>query len=389
MYFVAGEISGDMHGGSLIRALKALQPDFECAGVGGDEMSAEGLQSLLPFKDFAVMGFSDVILAYPLLRRHFYALARQILEENPLAVVLIDYPGFNLRLARFLRRNGYRGKLIQYVAPSVWAWKKGRIQAMSESLDLLLTIFPFEPPHFANTPLKAVYVGNPLIEEMKSRVRSQEPFAKSSKDWRDRLNLPLEKPLIALFPGSRPAEVKRHLPLFIEAAKIFSKGHPGYGIAISIGHRDLLFAISKILEEAGLKEEVDYWLIPGEERYLLMQEAEVALAKSGTVALELALQGCPTAIAYNLPLLNFILAKWVFQIRLPHYALPNILLNEAIFPEFYRPWLKPSPLAEALKLQLTNRKLIAEKSVRLEEILTKKNASREAAREILSLVSFA
>lgn len=376
IYFIAGERSGDLHGSSLIRALKGVDRSLECVGVGGDLMCKEGFETLLPFRDFEVMGFSDVLRVYPLLRRHFYFLAQRILKENPEAVVMIDYPGFNLRLAQFLRKGGYFGKLIYYIAPTVWAWKKKRIDLMAESLDLLLTIFPFEPAYFSKTSLKTLFVGNPL--------RQQIEISQGKGDWQDALDLPTDRPLLALFPGSRPAEIKHHLPLFIETAKSFSKN--SHALAISIAHRDLTLPIFNLLEGRGLKKGVDYWFVPGNCRYELMKESKVALAKSGTVALELALLGCPSVIAYHLSFLNFLLAKWFFRIRLPYYALPNILLNEAVFPEFYGFKLDPLQLAEALKLQSLKHPFMLGKKRELENVLTEKNASQEAAKEILQII---
>lgn len=346
-YFIAGEKSGDLHGAELMKAMRGIR----AKGVGGPDMQAEGLVQVVPYEDFQVMGFTDVLISLPHLIPHFYTLLNKILEEKPDGVIFIDYPGFNLRLALALRKNGYKGKLIHYIAPSVWAWKKGRIHTMAKTLDLLLTIFPFEPPYFENTGLKTVYVGNPLMKNLSPE--------------RARL------PLLALFPGSRKKEILRNLPVQIEAAKLFGKE-----VAISVTD-----GLEK--EVTSLLKGLPYRLVPEQMRFELMQTASYALAKSGTVTLELALRGCPTVVHYQLTPLNYFLARYFFRISLPHFALPNILLKEPIFPERYHTHIDPRDLFQmAINIDPL---LIQKKATELQKLLTTKDASQEAAKEILQL----
>lgn len=333
VYVIAGEASGDLHGGPLLGHLP-----FRFKGVGGPEMAKAGLKSLIPFTDFQVMGFSDVLFALPRLRKHFYTLSQNILQDNPKAIIFIDYPGFNLRLAKHLRKKGYSGKLIHYVAPTVWAWKKERVRLMAEVHDLLLTILPFEPAYFSGTKLPVKYVGNPLIHTLPKPTLQE------------------RQPILALFPGSRPKEIERNLPLQMEAAKIFLKKHPEFKVSIN-----------------------------DHARYTLMQEASLALAKSGTVTLELALYGCPTVVQYRLTPLNYLLARYLFQIELPHYALPNILLQERMFPEFYHVNISPEDLANSLEEQLKRKEQVQKQSEKLRTLLTDQDASKTAAEEILKL----
>lgn len=347
-YVVAGEKSGDMHGGTLMHALKELAPQATFKGVGGKSMQAEGLKPVIPFEDLQVMGFTDVFLALPRIIPLFYSLANSILQDQPTSVIFIDYPGFNIRLAKYLRKKGYKGKLVHYIAPSVWAWGKGRIAAMGKTLDLLLTIYPFEPTYFEKTGLKTIYVGNPLMEEL--------PPLK-----------PNRQKTLTIFPGSRLKEIERNLPLQIEAATLFLKSNPDWDLKVSVSDPQHENIIRKYSKDASFTNE-----IPTE---------GICLAKSGTVTLELALRGCPTVVLYQLTKLNYFLAKYVFRISLPHYALPNILLNEPLFPEFYQTHIDPKDLADALK----NHVQIQEKARALRTLLTQKNASYEAAKEITQL----
>lgn len=356
LYLVAGEASGDLHGGSLLKHLKIHWPETVFKGIGGPEMVKEGLLPLLPFEDFQVMGFTDVLKTLPLLRRHFYYLSHEILKDNPKAVIFIDYPGFNLRLATYLRKKRYQGKLIHYIAPTVWAWKKNRVHSMKASLDLLLTIFPFEPPYFPGLNVK--YVGNPLLNELPDPSFNE------------------KRPLLALFPGSRRSEIARNLPLQLQAAELFQKKHPEFSLAISLCDEAMRPLIQKF---------TDAELIPHAERYPLMQQASLALAKSGTVTLELALLGCPTVVQYRLTRLNYFLARYVFRINLPHFSLPNLLLNERIFPEYYHVNIEPKQLAISLEEQLNKKNEIQEKAALLKKLLTNENASQNAALEIVKI----
>ncbi len=335
-----------MHGGKLMQALKELSPDIEFKGVGGSSMQSAGLKPVIPFDSLQVMGFTDVFLALPRIIPLFYSLAKGILKDNPKCVIFIDYPGFNIRLAKYLRKKGYQGKLVQYIAPTVWAWGKGRTQTMAKNLDLLLTIFPFEAQYFEN--LKTVYVGNPLMEELP-------PLTANTQKT------------LTIFPGSRAKEIERNLPLQIEAAHLFRKTHPDWDLKVSLSDPQYKDLIQRYLKDASFTQD--------------LPTGGVCLAKSGTVTLELALRGCPTVVLYQLTKLNYFLAKYVFRISLPHYALPNILLNERLFPEFYQVHIDPKELATALN----NLVPIEQKAEQLRTLLTKKNASYEAAKEILSL----
>lgn len=347
-YLVAGEKSGDMHGGKLIHALKELSPSAEFKGVGGKTMQGEGLKPVIPFDDLQVMGFTDVFLALPRIVPLFYSLAKSILQDKPTSVIFIDYPGFNIRLAKYLRKKGYKGKLVHYIAPSVWAWGKDRIETMGKTLDLLLTIYPFEPRYFEKTGLKTVYVGNPLMEELPP------------------LN-PNNKKTLTLFPGSRLKEIERNLPLQIQAAELFLKTNPGWDLKVSVSDPQYEDMIQNYSKDVSFTYE-----IPTE---------GICLAKSGTVTLELALRGCPTVVMYQLTRLNYFLAKYVFRISLQHYSLPNILLNETLFPEFYKVHINPKELSDALNSHVQ----ILEKAKLLRTLLTNKNASTEAAKEITNL----
>lgn len=363
LFVFAGENSGDLHGEKLIKALKAEDPHLDIWGVGGERMRAAGLRCILPMEKFQVMGFVDVFLALPKLVRLFYWLRKQILKGNPPAAVFIDYPGFNLRMEDHLRKKGYRGFLCHYICPTVWAWGKKRIPLMGKNLDLLLTILPFEAKYFSGLPLKVEYVGHPLIE---------------------RIPLPLKTEggkKIALFPGSRVKEIERNFPLFLRVAKQLLEKNPSLLFTVSLAHPQFAPLLHSLMRKENL-------LLPLEEdSYKLMKETHLAISKSGTITLELALHQVPTIVTYGLSPFDLFLAKNIFKIKLPFYSLPNILLEQEVFPELIGPhFTQASLLEKALKL-ITDpaaRAACQEQCRKIRHLLGTQNTSQAAASKILS-----
>ncbi len=365
LFFVAGEKSGDSHGGLLIEALKRQAEGFSFQGIGGEKMAAAGLKQLYPFEQFQVMGFTDVLRAYPRLRRLFFGTLNHILESKPLAVILIDYPGFNLRLASHLRKNGYQGKIVHYISPTVWAWGKNRINQMEQNLDLLLTIFPFEKSYYKESRLKVEYAGNPLIEAIAGH--------RYSSDWKELSGIPSDVPLLALFPGSRKREISQNLPLHLEIARLIKKEIPSLHVALSLP------------DNHPLPNEEWISKLPSRYNYDCMKTCQFALAKSGTITLELALHGAPAAVTYPLTLGNYLLGKYLFRIRLPHYCISNILLKETLYPEWIDRRLDPKTITHSL-LNLPSKDYFMKAKETLETILGPQSASTTAAKTILELL---
>lgn len=336
-YFIfAGEPSGDLHGGPLICALKASDPNLKVTGVGGPAMRAQGIECILTMEDFQVMGFSDVLAAFPKLWRQFHLVRNTILQTNPDAIILIDYPGFNLRLAKALRKKGFQGKIIQMICPTVWAWGKGRISTMAQTLDLLLTIYPFEADCFSKTSLEVHYIGHPLVEKIGTYSYDD--------NWKDKIGIPSGRPIIGIFPGSRESEIQLNLPVQFEAAALFKKKHPETLLALSCVDEKQEAILRDHWKQSPIDDFEDVFFIPRTYTYELMRDCHTAIAKSGTVTLELALHTIPTIVVYQMSTLNRLIAQHVLRLRLPHYCIVNILCDKTVFPE----WIETAPTAVSL-----------------------------------------
>ena len=240
LFIFVGESSGDLHGSHLVKEIRKLAPELLVEGVSGPKMRAEGVSGPLKMEDFGMMGLSDVLKSCHKIFRYFFVVRNYILKNDPQVVVLIDYPGFNLRLAAGLRKKGYKGKIIHYVSPSVWAWGDYRIEEMAKSLDLLLLIYPFEEKFFENRPLKVEYVGNPLCEYIRAYEYDHQ--------WKARLQIPQRGRLVSIFPGSRPGEVSRNLPIILEVASLLAEEYPEVIFSFNFLSSSMHTAANRIFE---------------------------------------------------------------------------------------------------------------------------------------------
>ncbi len=353
LFMVAGEVSGDILGGSILESLLKDRKDLDVVGIGGKQMRAHGLFPTIPMEELQVMGFIDVFKHLPRLFKIFRSTVQTILHLKPKVVVTIDYPGFNLRLAKTLRKKGYKGKICHVVCPSVWAWGKKRIQTLAKYDDLLLTLLPFEKPLFQKTSLRVEFIGHPLIKKV-----AYEHYP--------------EENLVAFFPGSRTHEIERNLPYFL---RLIPKLDPKLKFVISVSQEKYRPLIQKMAGPITL-------LTPAE---MSQKKPMLALAKCGTIALELALRGIPTIVTYKISPLDVFLAKWIFRIKLPYYSLPNLILNRALFPELIGPQLTDKNLFDAATalLDLKNRHAchLACKEVR--ELLTSEQDAGALIRTLL------
>jgi lipid-A-disaccharide synthase len=382
LFIFAGEKSGDLHGYHLIRSLDRHLPGCHITSVAGPEMRTLNTSVAMPMEEFEVMGFSDVICSIGKIVKQFRCIRDTILASRPDAVVFIDYPGFNLRMAKSLRKNGYQGKLIQYIAPGFWAWGYSRVRQMIDNLDLLLTIYPFENKTFEGTRLNAIYVGNPVQESIRHH-RYQER-------WAEILGIPPANHLIALFPGSRRSEVHRNLPLQLKAAELFKKDHPDACFALSCAHPDIMPLMEEILETSQLRLNEDLYFVPKRYAYELMRDSRSAIAKSGTVTLELALHRRPTVVMYEVSRLNYFIVKYLIRPKISHACIANILYGKTVFPELIDGGSTPEKLyhhLNELNADGAPRKECLLACEQVDRLLQNHHTSEQAALAIKSLMS--
>ena len=364
LFIVAAEPSADLHGAKLIEELLRLRPNLKIAAVAGPRMRRMPIQVLSSMESLQVMGFLDVLVALPRLVKQFYSIRRTILGFNPKAVIFIDYPGFNLRLEHSLRKKKYTGRLIHYICPTVWAWGKKRIPRMAETLDLLLTLFPFEKKCFSSTSLRVEYVGHPLSAQIP-------PFSKENCE-----------PILALFPGSRETEILRNFPLQLKAASKLLAIDPQLKIAVSIAQNTLEPLLRTLSKTASLE------FYSPEKTYELMRKARTAIATSGTVNLELALHGIPTIVNFAIRPFDLFLVQKIFRIHLPFYCIVNIILSKRVFPELFGPNLNEKNLdywAGKLWFDESAREEVVSGCRELCQALGNRDASQEAASAVISL----
>lgn len=328
-FLVAGEPSGDVHGAKFIQALSKRFDRATFYGVGGPKMRASDLNvDPISTESLLVMGISAVLKKLPSLFRSFFRTRRAILKRDPDCVILIDYPGFNLRLARSLRKAGYTKKIVYAIAPSVWAHGKSRAELLKRYCDLLLVIYPFEIDYFKGMPCH--YIGNPLTEDKE-------------------IEAPLKREGIALFPGSRRSEIELNLPLMLQSLEaLFVRRPEAFAqkpISISIANERTRPLIEDLVNRSILPAQ----LIEPNEAKTLMHTCELYIATSGTVTLELALAKAKAAIVYKIPRLVYLIGKYIARIQLPFFCIVNILLNREVYREFFSTKIDTGAVASALQ----------------------------------------
>ncbi|WP_366656282.1 lipid-A-disaccharide synthase [Fodinicurvata sp. EGI_FJ10296] len=316
---IAGEESGDLLGGRLIRALResSARP-VRILGVGGSSMVTEGLESLFPMEDLTAFGLSEVLPKIPTILRRMRQTAAAAVELQPDAMVLIDAPGFNMRLAERLRHRSF--PLIQYVAPTVWAWKPGRAKRLARSVDEVLCLFPFEPSWFIRHGLAATDVGHSVVESGANLG--------DGPAFRREHGVDPQTSLLCMLPGSRRGEIERLLPIFGDTAEQLARNRPGLRVVLPT-----LPALEQTIREAVAGWPTRPIVIAGKtEKYDAFASSNAAIAASGTVALELAMAGTPHIVAYRVSPPTAWIARRLLTTK---YAnLVNILFDEAVIPEF-------------------------------------------------------
>ena len=336
----AGEVSGDMHAAALMRALRErIAGPIEFRGFGGDLMRAEGADILYHTDRIAIVGVTPVIRELPFLLGMRRRMTREILEWKPDLVLTVDYPGMNLRLAKFAHSHGF--KTVHNICPQVWAWHRGRIPKIARMLDLLLCIFPFEPALFKDTPLKAVFTGHPLVDRA-TETRAETPAA---LPWQGRYR-------VALLPGSRSGEITRILPRLLEAAAQLEQRLGGDCSFVIPAPTPKMRALGEAVAAAAPVRPQRLSFVDGQARQVMLQ-AQTAAVASGTATLESSLMRCPTVLVYTASAVTYRIAKLVIK-GVKHLGLANIIAGKDVMPELLQDAFTPERLADLLHRYLTD-----------------------------------
>jgi len=370
---VAGEPSGDMHGAAVVLALKRLAPGVQIAGVGGARMRAGGMEVIHDCADLAFMGFAEVVRNLGTIRRLRRELVGELERRRPDVVVLIDYPGFNLRFAREARARGI--PVLYYISPQVWAWHRGRVKKMRTLVNRMKVVFPFEVPIYREAGIDVEFVGHPLVEH----IGTSEPRADFFRRW----DLDPGRPLLGLFPGSRRQEIERILPVMMRSADALRGGRDiqvAIGVAPSLG-RELVGSFTRGHGPAVLVEGATYDL---------MAYAGAAIVTSGTATLETGWFGTPMAVVYRTSPLTYAIGRMLVDVT--SIGLVNIVAGRQVVPEFIQGDMTPGRIAAAVGRFLDDSALAARVRGDLavvRERLGGPGASARVARGVLALAGVA
>lgn len=365
LYVVAGEMSGDAHAAGLLHALLELRPDLSIKGAGGPKMrsvAGEGIRDWLD--QAAVMGVVEVLKHYAFFKRSFDEMLVEIREQRPQVLLLVDYPGFNLRFAAAVRESLPETRIVQYVCPQVWAWKKGRIPKMAALLDEVLCLLPFEPEVFEGSGLKATFAGHPIIDEL-SAVRE---------------GVDRDPDLVALMPGSRRPEVEKLFPMMLETAERLLEKNAALRFAVPAANAPLAKRIRELASANRLGDALE---IRDGGAHRLMQQAACGVLASGTVTVEAAFFGLPYCLVYKLAWPTYLIARMV--VKIDHIGLINILAGETVIEEFIQSEADACEVSRELERLLCSPReveLLQEKLAKVIDTLGGVGAHRKAAEAV-------
>jgi len=369
-YIIAGEASGDLHASRLIRAIRQNDSQADFRAWGGDLMQQEGANIVKHYRDLAFMGFAEVINNLPTILGNMRFCKRDILQYQPDLVIFVDYPGFNIPMAKFSKAKGF--KTAYYISPQVWAWKENRVKILRKVVDKMMVILPFEKNFYQRWDYPVDYVGHPLIEIIEDHKKTNDPVA-----TRNNLQIEGGKKIIALLPGSRKQEILKKLPIMLEAAARFPQHVFVVGQAPGI-------ADEMISQFTGAFENIK--VLKGN-TYGLLSIADAALVTSGTATLETALFGVPEVVCYLGSPISYAIAKRIIKIK--YISLVNLIMDKQVVAELIQHELTADNIAVALERMLSDTialKQIREDYLQLNQMLTAGGKASVKAASIIHLM---
>ena len=357
LYIVTGEPSGDLHAANLVHELKAANNSIKIRAWGGERLIAEGIELVRHIRDTAFMGLWNVLKNLNTIKQNLRYCKQDILEYKPDAIVLVDYPGFNLKIAQFAKENGI--KVFYYISPKVWAWNRSRVNKIKRYVDELLVIFPFEVDFYKKNGMEVTYVGNPLLDEI-----SKGNF---------KFTYQTQKPIIALLPGSRKQEIEFMLP---EMLKVVDE-YPSYQFVVAATN-----TFNKEYYQSFIKGKNVGFVF--DETYGLLYNATAAVVTSGTASLETALFKVPQVVCYKTNWITYILAKNLIKIKF--LSLVNILMDKLVVKELIQADFNKINIKKELDVLLNERERLLTDYDKLSDLLNKKGASKNAAEFIIESI---
>lgn len=369
---IAGETSGDMRAAGLARALKEIHPNLKLSGIGGEYMRNAGVECFEDITSLAVIGLVEVIKHFGRIKAVFEATLKRILTERPDAVIFVDYPGFNLRLADAVKQHGI--KTIYYISPQVWAWREKRIHRIKKIIDCMIVLFPFEKDIYAKYGMVAHYVGHPLVDE----VKSSQPRSHLQKQWA----IPEHHAVIGLLPGSRDKEIERHLPLMLQTAQHMQNKNPKLTFVLLKAPTISADTLLQHIRQSG----ISVVLFSGNP-YDALNMIDAAIVASGTATLETALMLKPMIIVYQTSAVTYAIAKQV--VKIPYIGLVNIVAGKKVVEEFIQQDMSPPRMAKAMEelLEKKNYQAMVQTLRTIKNSLGEPGASQRAAKIVLQQFS--
>jgi len=369
---VAGEASGDRHAAELVAAIRRKVADARFFGMGGPMCQGQGVDLVYSSEEISVMGITEVVPKLPRIVKVMRGLERAAARRHPACAILVDVPDFNLRLARKLKRLDI--PVVGYVSPMIWAWRSGRIEGIAERVDEMICILPFEEQIYRRAGVRARYVGNPVLDAV--------PAPGEPARFRSQLGLPLERPTLALLPGSRPAEVQRMLPAMVGAAEQLARGRPNLLVAVAVAPT----IAPELIVAAFARSRLDKVLVPGRAAEVI-GASDAAVVKSGTAVLEAALMERPFVVVYRVAPISYLVARLLLKVK--YVSLVNLLLDRRAVPELIQGSMTPQAIAAELE-RVWNPGPARDELLRslrqVRDKLAPKGAASHAADEIASLV---
>ena len=368
-YIIAGEASGDLHGSNLVASIRQKDPGAKIRAWGGEKMRRNGANVVKNYHDLAFMGFVEVVMNLKTIVKNIKYCKKDITEFNPDALILIDYPGFNLKIAKWAKKKGF--KVFYYISPQIWAWKRGRVYTIKKVVDKMLCILPFEKKFYDNYDVDCQFVGHPLLDE----IAKVEPVDKQRFYKANRLNP--KKEIIALLPGSRKQEVSRMLTVMLDVVKMF----PSYQFVVACAPS---LPVSYYKNIIGEKANVRLVL---NRTYQLLQLSSAAVVTSGTATLETALLDVPEVVCYKANKISYLIARQVAKVK--YICLVNLIMDRLVVKELIQNDMTANNIRDELQSLLNSskrQKKLLEEYEELKYVLGNTGASDRAAETIISYV---